>query len=176
MPQTLKPDTPAGTPAAGAVAFRRQVLPQDALLVRRIVESTGFFTPEEADVAQELVDEHLMHGAACGYHFVFATEDDDMAGYACYGPTPATEGTYDLYWIAVAPHRQHSGLGRALLAEVVHDVRLTGGRLLFAETSGIRKYAPTRRFYERAGFSAEAVLKAFYRAGDDKIIYRLEVA
>jgi hypothetical protein len=39
----------------------------------------------------------------------------------------------------------------------------------------MEKYVSTRRFYERTGFTAEAVLKDFYRPGDDKVIYRLEV-
>ncbi|MFV0423851.1 GNAT family N-acetyltransferase [Oleidesulfovibrio sp.] len=166
---------PHSTTTLQDVTFRRKVLPSDAATVRAIVKATGFFTTEEADVAEELVTEHLQHGAASGYLFVFAQMETTVTGYACYGPTPATEGTYDLYWIAVNPHCQHIGLGAALLNEVTGDVRAAGGRLLFAETSGTPDYTPTRRFYERTGFTAEAVLKDFYRKNDDKVIFRLEV-
>lgn len=160
----------------GAISFRETVRRQDAGDVRRIVDATGFFTPEEVDVAEELVHERLMQGEESGYFFVFAELDGEMLGYACYGPTPAAEGTYDLYWIAVDPARRHMGLGKKLVAVTVEKVRGLQGRLLFAETSGMEKYVSTRKFYERTGFTAEAVLKDFYRPGDDKVIYRLEIA
>ena len=37
------------------------------------------------------------------YEFTGAFEDERLLGYACTGPTPATEGTFDLYWLAVDP-------------------------------------------------------------------------
>ncbi len=157
------------------VVFRSVVREQDASDVRHMVHATGFFTDEEVDVAEELVREHLFHGEASGYFFVFAERQDVMLGYACYGPTPAAEGTYDLYWIAVDPVHRDRGLGKRIVAATVDAVRALGGRLLFAETSGMEKYVPTRRFYERTGFTAEAVLRDFYRPGDDKVIYRLEI-
>ncbi|GFM36818.1 GNAT family N-acetyltransferase [Desulfovibrio psychrotolerans] len=157
------------------VTFRETVREQDAADIRRIVQDTGFFTPEEVDVAEELVREHLAHGDASGYHFIMAEQQDELVGYACYGPTPAAEGTYDLYWIAVDPARRNMGLGKQLIAATAHKVRARNGRLLFAETSGMEKYGSTRAFYTRTGFTAEAVLKDFYRPGDDKVIYRLEV-
>ncbi|UZP67075.1 GNAT family N-acetyltransferase [Desulfovibrio mangrovi] len=158
-----------------AVSYRETVRESDAADVRRIVYETGFFTAEEVDVAEELVLERLAQGEDSGYFFVFAEREGVVLGYTCYGPTPAAEGTYDLYWIAVDPAFRHMGLGKLLLAETVRSVRVMQGRLLFAETSGMEKYVSTRKFYERTGFVAEAVLKDFYRPGDDKVIYRLEV-
>lgn len=159
-----------------SLSIRTTVRADDAAHVRRIVEATGFFTPEEADVAEELVQERLATGEGSGYFFVFMEEAGTMLGYACYGPTPATEGTYDLYWIAVDPVRRNGGLGKKLVAATVAAVREQNGRLLFAETSGTAHYAATRAFYDRSGFTAEAVLKDFYRPGDDKVIYRLAIA
>ncbi len=171
----MRNTTPHSITIPQGVTFRRVVLPTDVATVKAIVKDTEFFTTEEVDIAEELVIKHLQYGAASGYLFVFAQMETTVAGYACYGPTPATEGTYDLYWIAVNPHCQHMGLGTTLLEEVRGDVRGAGGRLLFAETSGTPKYTATRRFYERTGFTAEAVLKDFYCKGDDKIIFRREV-
>jgi hypothetical protein len=42
---------------------------------------------------------------------------------------------------------------------------------VYVETSGRRDYAPTRAFYERAGYRPEARLADFYAPGDDKWIY-----
>ena len=43
-------------------------------------------------------------------------EGDAVLGYYCIGPTPATEGTFDLYWIAVEPSLHGRGVGSALNA------------------------------------------------------------
>ena len=45
-----------------------------------------------------------------------------VLGYACFGPTPMTERTWDLYWIAVAPNAKRAGVGRALRRK--HDMPL----------------------------------------------------
>lgn len=72
-------------------SFRDTVVQADRSSVREIVRSTGFFSAEEIDVAEELVCEHLQKGPASGYLFVFAqSPDGQVLGYACYGPVPCT--------------------------------------------------------------------------------------
>lgn len=151
--------------------YRYDVLPADRCAVRQIVGSVGFFTAAEVAVAVELVDERLAKGAVSGYHFVFAETEGQLQGYTCYGPIPATVASYDLYWIAVAPPSQGRGMGRALLAETERLVRQSGGRRIYAETSGRELYVPTRAFYERNGYQRAAVLADFYAPEDDKVIY-----
>lgn len=152
--------------------FRTCVRDSDLTTVRRLAESTGFFRPEEVDVAVELVQERLGRGEASGYHFVFAEENGATLGYACYGPIACTLGSYDLYWIIVDPVHQRRGIGRRLVAEVERLVALAGGRRLYIETSGRPAYRPTREFYQRCGYQPEAVLPDFYTEGDDKVILR----
>lgn len=158
-------------PTAGNVALRDVVLPRDCEGVRAIVENTGFFRPDEVAIAVELVEEHLARGAASGYHFIFAELGDKLAGYACYGPIACTVGSYDLYWIAVAPSGQRHGIGRMLVEAVESQVVLNGGARIYIDTSGQAKYAPTRSFYERSGFRCDARLVDFYAEGDDRVIY-----
>jgi ribosomal protein S18 acetylase RimI-like enzyme len=92
-------------------------------------------------------------------------------GYACWGPTPGTEGTHDLYWIVVDPASQGKGVGSGLLQEVEGRLRADGGRLVVVETSSRADYAPTRGFYERRGYARAAVIPAYYAPGDDLVIY-----
>jgi len=92
-------------------------------------------------------------------------------GYVCFGPTPATEGTYDLYWIAVSPKLHNKGIGRQLLNFTEREVVRMGGRLLIIETSSQEKYAPTQAFYLKNGYEIEARIRDFYRPGDDRLIY-----
>ncbi len=151
-------------------AFRYQARESDPAAVRRIVESTGFFRPDEVDVAVELVEERLAKGDASGYFFVFAEADGRTLGYACYGPIACTVGSYDLYWIAVDHDFQGQGWGRRLLAESERLIRERAGRRIYVETSGRPQYAPTRAFYERCGYQVAAVLEEFYDRGDDKVV------
>jgi GNAT superfamily N-acetyltransferase len=151
--------------------FRLTVHSADRDAVRSIVERTGFFRPDEVDVAVELVDEHLVRGVASGYQFVFAEVNDRVLGYACYGPIACTLASFDLYWIAVDPDYQGRRLGGALLRAVESQIASVGGQRIYIDTSGQPKYASTRGFYERQGFRCEARLVDFYAPGDDRIIY-----
>lgn len=150
--------------------LRTSVVPADVQTIRRLAESTGFFRPDEVDVAVELVQERLGRGEASGYHFVFAEQKGATLGYACYGPIACTLGSYDLYWIVVAAEHQQRGIGRRLLEEVERRVAGAGGRRLYVETSGRPAYLPTREFYHRCGYRLEALVSDFYADGDDKLI------
>jgi ribosomal protein S18 acetylase RimI-like enzyme len=99
------------------------------------------------------------------------TRDGDLAGYVCYGATPGTDRTYDLYWIAVHPEYQGNGGGSRLLDEVERRLQDREARLLVVETSSRNDYAATRRFYEHRGYREHARLRDFYAPGDDRVIY-----
>lgn len=151
--------------------FREVVEPRDPAGVRDLVAATGFFTAEEIAVAVELVDETLKDSAA-GYHFIFAeTLENALLGYTCYGPTPLTRGTFDLYWVAVHPGFQRTGIGKTLVAMAEDRMRSMGGERVFVETASRSLYRPTRLFYERCGYVEAARLEDYYCRGDSKIIY-----
>jgi ribosomal protein S18 acetylase RimI-like enzyme len=154
--------------------WRTTVQQSDVEAVHALVAETGFFSSAELLVAVELVEETLSLGKQSGYEFVFADRPEtqgQLLGYTCYGPIPGTLASFDLYWIAVAPEQQRNGLGRKLLLETERLARSQDARRMFVDTSGREQYAPTRKFYERMGYRAEACLVDFYAPGDDKVIY-----
>jgi ribosomal protein S18 acetylase RimI-like enzyme len=104
------------------------------------------------------------------YEFFGAYDADSLVGYVCFGPTPATDGTYDLYWLAVDPAAQGRGVGRALVQRVERELGLRGARLLVVETSSRADYSHTREFYARGGYAEAARVRDFYAPGDDRII------
>ena len=158
--------------AARDFLFRDQVHKSDLEAVEQIVTSAEFFTPAEIDVAVELVEERLQKGEASGYLFLFAEDTaGQVAGYACYGRVPATESTYDLYWIAVRREKQRSGLGRELLCRTEAAVAALGGIDLYIETSSRALYRRTQNFYARAGYRLAAKFPDFYASGDGKLVY-----
>lgn len=151
--------------------FVQNVTQADIEIIRRLVASTDFFTAEEVNIAVELVEERIAKGAASGYEFIIARQNGRTVGYTCFGPIPATQTGYDLYWIVVDADAQRHGIGRELLDQTVNAVRSLGGERLYADTSSQEKYTPTRAFYRRRGFRKIAELNDFYRPGDNKVIF-----
>ena len=147
----------------------RPVGPAQRAPLERITAATGLFRPAEVATAVELLDECLAGDP--DYRFVGAYDHEELAGYACWGPTPGTQGTADLYWIVVDPARQRQGVGTALWTAV--ETELVGGayRLVVVETSARPDYAPTRAFYARHGFREVATIPDYYAPGDALTIY-----
>ena len=154
-----------------SVLFRETPVHTDTERVKEIIESSGFFSPQEIEVARELVQERLAKGVSSGYFFLFAEAEGRVVGYACYGPIPCTVQSFDLYWIAVEQSLRGTGLGRELLQRSEQAMALAGGSRIYVETSSRELYGSTRGFYEACGYGKAAVLEDFYAPGDDKVIY-----
>lgn len=137
--------------------------------LEQLTRRAGLFREEEVATAVELLDESL--AGDDDYRFVGAFEDEELIGYACWGPTPGTAGTYDLYWIVVDREYQSQGIGTLLLREVESRLPAPGSRLLIVETSSRADYASTRRFYEARGYARAATITGYYAPGDDLVIY-----
>lgn len=143
--------------------------------VAEIARATGVFSEDEIAVAVELFDE-AMHDSVPpdGSPYVVLgafTPDDELVGFACYGPTPGTDRTWDLYWIAVDPALHGTGGGTLLLSEVERRLQGQAARMLVVETSSRPVYEPTRAFYARRGYAEAARVGAFYAPGDDRVIF-----
>ncbi len=149
----------------------RHLLPNDREQVHAILVNTGMFTSEEVDVAMELVDLFLKDRKQKDYDIYISETDGRVSGYVCFGPTPAAEGTYDLYWIAVSSELQAKGIGSALLQFAETEIARRKGRLIIIETSSKEKYALTQAFYVRNHYTLESRIKDFYRLGDDRLTY-----
>lgn len=144
---------------------------EDEPLILEIAINVGVFKPEEIKALGEILREYLSKGRASGYEFLVYRQNGRVMGFACFGPHPLTSGTFDLYWIAVAPEAQRKGVGKFLMAEIEKRVKAEGGRLIVVETSGIPSYFPARKFYEACGFYLKASIRDFYAPGDDLLIF-----
>jgi ribosomal protein S18 acetylase RimI-like enzyme len=135
--------------------------------LREILDATAVFRPDEVQVALELFDDAI----SGDYEFLGGFDQDDLVAYACFGATPGTDRTFDLYWIAVHPNAQRHGGGSRLLAAVEQQLRDRGARLLVVETSSRPEYDATRRFYLARGYQEVARMRDYYALGDDRVIY-----
>jgi len=137
-----------------------------------MLERTIEFRPEEVVVAAEVLDASL---SGDGSYRARVAEDERGAaiGWACFGRTPLTAWTFDLYWLVVDPSARRAKLGRALVDEVVRSVRAEGGRVMRVETSSKHGGDVTHAFYTHLGFAQSGRVAEFYGPGDDLVIYAL---
>ena len=157
--------------------------------IAEILRAARVFSREEIAVALELFDESneergvrseeaalpqssFLVPHSSDYLFLGAfTPEEVLVGYACWGPTPATDRTWDLYWIAVDPALQGAGIGTILIEEVERRLAGQHARMLIAETSSRSDYTATHGFYARRGYTEVARVRDFYAPGDDRIIF-----
>ncbi|MGE0352448.1 MAG: GNAT family N-acetyltransferase [Gemmatimonadales bacterium] len=147
----------------------RPLLTTDRRRIEEISRLVGLFREAEIQVALEVFDAAVIPDQT-DYHTLAAEVDGALMGWICWGETPCTEGTWDLYWIAVDPAAHGMGVGTALVHEM--EQRLAGqARLIVIETSGRPDYRPTEAFYLARGYRAVARVPDFYAPGDDQVIY-----
>lgn len=156
-----------------------------------LLQRTENFLPDEVEVALELVDAAIEDAPGNTYVAVVAVQpraaagadggaadaggeahggDEQVIGYSCFGPTPMTAHTWDLYWIAADPALRGRGVGAGLLRATEGLVAEQGGVILRAETSSKEAYGGTLAFYQRTGFTEGGRIPDFYRAGDDLVV------
>ena len=140
--------------------------------VAAIVAAIPAFRAEDEAIALELLDESLDPTPATDYAWLIAERNGQVVGFACFGPIPLTEGTFDLYWIAVSPATTRLGIARQLDAAVTIAVRAQpGARWLLAETSSTVDYQPAQAFYARQGYQLLGRIADYYRPGDDRLTF-----
>lgn len=143
----------------------------DTAPVMEIIKETGFFRSVEEEVACEVLEEAAAAKHGCSYQSYVAVNGGKVAGWVCFGSTPCTLGTFDIYWIAVDPEIQRSGIGSKLLKFSEQEIITQKGRLIVIETSGTEKYRKTQKFYEGNGYRLNCIVDDFYADGDGKMIY-----
>jgi GNAT superfamily N-acetyltransferase len=108
-------------------------------------------------------------------HLVADLEGEGVVGWTCFGPYRPVEEIGDearepgapwgeLYAIYVLPALIGRGLGRALMGAALDGLAAQGhGR---ARLWVLRGNAPSRRFYERAGFAPDGAANVLEMAGE----------
>lgn len=145
----------------------RRAQPEDAEPLYGLIESIENFSSEEVAVAKELVNAAITDPQGSGYEVLVAYNKGQLLGYVCFGQTPLTSGTFDLYWIAVHPQYRGQGIGQGLHQAMLEELRKRDARLVRVETSSQDSYKGTLSFYKRLGYELVSRVEDFYRPGDD---------
>jgi ribosomal protein S18 acetylase RimI-like enzyme/ubiquinone/menaquinone biosynthesis C-methylase UbiE len=164
---------------------QRGLAAQDRPALAALLGQLTAFTEDERAVALELVDARLARPDVDDYRFILsfdvpeggaaAERIEKLAGYLCYGRTPMTQSTYDLYWLATSPELSRSGVARGLVASLEGAIAREGGGLIRVETGSREGHDAAVHFYDATGFVRAGVLDDFYSPGDDLIIFTKRV-
>ena len=137
--------------------------------LKKLIDGISLFTDDERAVVIELLEETKR---SSDYIFWGTWEDaGELSAFICYGPTPMTEGTFDMYWIGTKDKYQKMGRARMLVEKMKNHLQQLEGRLIRIETSGQETYASTRLFYDKMEMLEVARIKDFYHPDDDLVIY-----
>jgi ribosomal protein S18 acetylase RimI-like enzyme len=145
----------------------RAVTPNDLSDLKVVIEANDLFP---SDMLDEMISGYFNNES--GSEFWFTYEDSKPVAIAYCALERMTEGTWNLYLIAVHPDYQRKGIGNSMLHYIEQMLTTRGERILLVETSSLETFEGTRKFYRKCGYEEEARIREFYQAGEDKIVFR----
>lgn len=145
----------------------RPTIKADLPALEEVIDSSELFPSE---YLESMITPYLQGEAQ--QEIWLTTELEDQIIAICYcAPERMTEGTYNLYLIAVRKEAQGKGVGRKIMAHVEQLLQQQGVRVLLVETSGLAEFELTREFYDKCQYYREAVIRDFYQEGEDKVVF-----
>jgi ribosomal protein S18 acetylase RimI-like enzyme len=154
----------------------RRASNDDLAALLALCESIGLFPADELAELGAMMAEHLEPDAISDHHWLVDDEDGDLVAVAYVAPERLTNGTWNLFLIAVRDDLRGRGRGSSLVRHVERLVAGRGAHLLLVETAGVPEFEKTRGFYARLGFDREAIIRDFYADGVDKVVFRKRLA
>ena len=145
----------------------RPVIKEDIPALKGVLDSTELFPSAMLD---DMIHDYLTNSATTDIWFT-ALEEDIPKSIGYCAPERMTEGTFNLYAIAVHNDLQGKGIGRRMMRYIEEYLRARGGRILLVETSGKPEFDLTRSFYHQCKYIRQAVIPEFYDVGDDKVVF-----
>lgn len=145
----------------------RPVTPSDIPALRKVIDSSELFP---SSMLEEMMADYLQNDSSADNWLTYEKGGQAIAIAYC-APEKMTEGTYNLYLIAVHNSQQGNGIGRQLMRYIESMLRQQHHRILIVETSGLPEFEQTRSFYDKLGYTREAVIREFYQEGEDKVVF-----
>lgn len=144
----------------------RPITPADLPALIEIVNSTELFPGE---MLEEMTSP-FFSGQDQSVWLTYEVKGIPVSVTFC-APEQMTEGTWNLYLIAVHTNYQGKGIGAALMNFIEAKLKMQEQRILLVETSGLDEFARTRNFYAKLAYTEEARIREFYAPGEDKIVF-----
>lgn len=137
----------------------------------KLFSALNLFNTDELQFMSDLIDSYFDASLGEGHHWI-VNDSGDITSAAYYAPESFGQNVYNLYFIGVLPSEQGKGVGSSMLKYVEDHLRELKQRLLLVETSGLSSFKKTREFYLKNNYEKEAIIREYYKEGDDKIVFR----
>ena len=145
----------------------RKIEPKDLPSLKSVLDSSELFPSEMLD---DMIADFFNNPKTTDFWFTTIQNDIPISlGYCA--PEPMTEGTFNLYAIAVDKAFQGKGIGREMMSFIENVLLKKQARILIVETSGTADFELTRKFYNKIGYIQQAIIPEFYAQGDDKVVF-----
>lgn len=145
----------------------RMITKSDTEHLKRVLDSIELFPSEMLD---DMIYDYLNHPESQEIWFT-ATKNNIPISIGFCAPEKLTEGTYNLYAIGVKRDAQGKGTGGKMMNFIENYLKEKGHRILIVDTSGTDDFKKTRMFYEKLNYNQEAVIRDFWKEGDDKVVF-----
>lgn len=147
--------------------YIRKVEKADIPELKKVLDSSELFPSYLLD---DMISDYLNNEKSTDIWFTTIDNGKPISiGYCA--PERLTEGTYNLYAIAVNKKQQGNGIGQKMMEYIESELKAKGNRILIVETSGKPEFELTREFYIKCNYTKQAVIPEFYEKGDDKIVF-----
>lgn len=145
----------------------RAVAQSDLDAIKKVIDSSGLFPSEYLD---EMISDYFSNPETEAI-WVTCIDHDTPVAVAYCEPEKLTEGTYNLLAIGVMQTSQGKGIASQMMMHIEFMLKQKGGRILIVETSSDEAQLSARKLYEKIGYTQEAVIRDFWKDGEDKIVF-----
>lgn len=145
----------------------RYVVPEDMNGLKEVLDSSELFPSEYLD---DMISDYFTNPGTTDIWFIH-TIDGESIGMGYCAPEKLTDGTYNLYAIAVRKEFQGKGIGQKMIKFLEQILIDRQNRILIIETSSDDQYKSTQQFYKKLGYRHEATIRDFWKDGEDKIVF-----
>lgn len=145
----------------------RPVTKTDIGGLKKVLESSELFPPEYLD---GMISDYFNNPETQEIWFTYIDNNEQVAIGYCV-PEKLTDGTYNILAIGVSQNSQRAGVASQMMAYIEHRLKQKDGRILIVETSSDDAQIAARNFYRKIGYLQVAIIKDFWKEGEDKVIF-----
>jgi ribosomal protein S18 acetylase RimI-like enzyme len=145
----------------------RKVVKNDIEGLKEVLNKVELFPAEMLD---DMISDYLNNPETEEVWFT-SIQDNKPISIGYCAPEQLTDRTFNLYAIGVQENLQGRGIGKEMMNFIEEYLRGRGNRVLIVETSSMPEFDLTRAFYHKIGYTQEAIIRDFWKEGDDKVIF-----
>ena len=135
--------------------------------LKKVLDSCELFPSEYLD---DMISDYLYNADSQDIWLAYM-HDNKLAAFCYCVPEKLTDGTYNLLAIGVSQDYQRKGIASELMKFIEQLLKRKDGRILIVETSSDVAQNSARKFYQKSGYSQEAVIRDFWKEGEDKVVF-----